>query len=291
MPGLQQLLDAIQAIERGLDLAARAASFVSQNVETVLSALHLFLFATIDPFQPKRPFVGVGPIQEFTPLVQAAANAALVAVVTWAFLRMMWAHGFRNRYTVRTLLPRAGLAALLINFSLTFVQGAVDSSNALCDSIALATRHEELLALKGDFMWDLAAPGLYAVTMVAMFTAYLLLGFAYVVRFAMLVILAILAPAAALLFVLPETHHYARLWASLFVSTLLMQPLQLLILAIGFGLDRYGHLPVRHVFALASVYIVFKVPGALHTASMLGGRAATLARREVTHVMHGLAKA
>jgi len=70
-----------------------------------------------------------------------------------------------------------------------------------------------------------------------------------------------------------------------------MQPLQLLILAIGFGLDRYGHLPVRHVFALASVYIVFKVPGALHTASMLGGRAATFAKREAAHVIHGLAKA
>jgi hypothetical protein len=91
--------------------------------------------------------------------------------------------------------------------------------------------------------------------------------------------------------VLPETHHYTRLWASLFVSTLLMQPLQLLILAIGFGLDRYGHLPVRHLFALASVYIVFKVPGALHTTSLVAGRASSLAKREVTHAIHVLAKA
>ena len=291
MVGVQQLLDAIRAIERGLDLAGRAYWFVSQNVDTVLTALHLFLFATIDPFHPGQEFVGMAPIQQFTPLVQAAADSALVALATWAFLRLMWAHGFRNRYTLRTLLPRVGLAALLINFSLPLVQGAIDANNALTDSIALVTRHEELLAVKGDFTWDLAAPGLYALTMVAIFTAYLLLGFAYVVRFAMLVALAILAPAAALLFVLPETHHYSRLWASLFLSTLLMQPLQLLILAIGFGLDHYGHLPVRHIFALASVYIVFKVPGALHTTSMLGTRAATLAKREVTHVVHALAKA
>ena len=143
--------------------------------------------------------------------------------------------------------------------------------------IALATRSQALLAVKGDFTWDLAAPGLYAVTMVILFVAYLLLGFVYVVRFALLVVLTILAPAAALLFVLPETHHYTRLWASLFISTLLMQPLQLLILAIGFGLDRYGHVPVRHLFALASVYIVFKVPGALHTTSLVAGRASSKA--------------
>jgi len=104
-------------------------------------------------------------------------------------------------------------------------------------------------------------------------------------------VLTILAPAAALLFVLPETHHYTRLWTSLFVSTLLMQPLQLLILAVGFGLDRYGHIPVRHVFALASVYVVFKVPGALHMASMLSTRAASLVKRETTHLLHALAKA
>jgi hypothetical protein len=291
MPGIQQLIDGVLAIQRGLDVAGHAAWFVRQNVDTVLTALHLFLFATVNPFQPGQAFTSVGPVQEFTPLVQAAADLALLAALTWAFMRMMWAHGFRNQYTVRTLLPRAGLAALLINFALPLVQGAVDSSNAICDSIALATRSQALLAVKGDFTWDLAAPGLYAVTMVILFVAYLLLGFVYVVRFALLVVLTILAPAAALLFVLPETHHYTRLWASLFISTLLMQPLQLLILAVGFGLDHYGQLPVRHLFALASVYIVFKVPGALHTTSLVASRASSLAKRQVTHAVHVLAKA
>jgi hypothetical protein len=291
MGGVQQLIDAVLSIQRGLDVANHAAWFVSQNVDTVLSALHLFLFATVDPFQPTHPFTQIGPVQQFTPLVQAAADAALLTVMTWGFLRMMWANGFQNRYTVRTMLPRAGLAALLINFSLPLVQGAVDSSNAICDSIALATRHQALIAAKGDFTWDLAAPGLYAVTMVVLFLAYLLLGFAYLVRFSLLVVLVILAPAAALLFVLQETHHYARLWASLFVSTLLMQPLQLLILAVGFALDTYGHLPVRHVFALAAVFIVFKVPGALHTSSLVASKATSVARREITHAVRLVARA
>lgn len=287
----QPLLDVLEAIRRGLDLNAYVTWFIAQNVETVLTGLHLFLFATVNPFEVGRPFTTVGPIQQLTVLVQVAADAALLALLTWAFLRIMWAHGYRNQHTMRHLLPRVGLAAILIHFSIPLVQGAVDASNALSDSVALVTRHEELLAVKGDFMWDAAAPGLYVVAMVVLFFAYLVLGLAYIIRFALLVVLTVLAPAAALVFVLPETHHYARAWGSLFISTLLMQPLQLLILAIGFALDRYGHLPVRHLFALATVYIAFKVPGALHSASMLGSKAASLARREATHVMHTLAKA
>lgn len=291
MPGLQSLLDVLESIRRGLDLGAHAAWFIEHNVDAVLAALHAFLFATVNPFELGRPFTSVAPVQDLTHPVQAAADAALLAVVTWAFFRIMWAHGFRNQHTLRNLLPRAGLAAVLIQFALPLVQAAVDASNALSDSIGLATRHEELLAVKADFAWDGAAPGLYAVTMVVLFLSYVLLGFAYIVRFALLVVLTVLSPAAALLFVLPETHHYARMWGSLFISTLLMQPLQLLVLAVGFALDRYGHLPVRHLFALAAVYITFKVPGALHSASMLGSRAVSLARREVGHVFHGLARA
>lgn len=287
----QSLLDALEAIRRGLDLNAYLIRFIAQNVDTVLSGLHLFLFATVNPFEVGRPFTTVGTIHDLTVPVQLAADAALLGLLTWAFLRIIWAHGYRNQHTLRRLLPRVGLAALMIQFAIPLVQGAVDASNALSDSIALVTRHEELLAVKGDFMWDAAAPGLYIVAMDVLFFAYLVLGLAYIIRFALLVVLTILAPAAALLFVLPETHHYARAWGSLFVSTLLMQPLQLLILAVGFALDRYGHLPVRHLFALATVYIAFKVPGALHSASMLGNKAASLARREVTHVMHTLSRA
>ena len=85
MPGIQQLIDGVLAIQRGLDVAGHAAWFVRQNVDTVLTALHLFLFATVNPFQPGQAFTSVGPVQEFTPLVQAAADLALLAALTWAF--------------------------------------------------------------------------------------------------------------------------------------------------------------------------------------------------------------
>ena len=82
-------------------------------------------------------------------------------------------------------------------------------------------------------------------------------------RYAILIVLAITAPLAGLLFTLPDTHYLAKHWASLFVTNLLMQPAQLFVLAIGFALENGGHTPVHHLFALASLLIVFKVPGAL----------------------------
>ena len=90
---------------------------------------------------------------------------------------------------------------------------------------------------------------------------------------------------------MPETHQYAKEWGSLFVSALLMQPLQLLVLAVGFALDGYSMLPVRHLFALAAVFITFKVPGALHSASLAGSKAAGFARRQIMHAAHATTKA
>ena len=82
-------------------------------------------------------------------------------------------------------------------------------------------------------------------------------------RYAILIVLAITAPVAGLLFTLPETQHIAKLWASAFFTNLFMQPAQLFVLAIGFALENGGHTPVHHLFALAALLIVFKVPGAL----------------------------
>lgn len=287
---LQALLD----IRQALDVAGNVEWFVAHNVQAVFEALHAFIFRTADPTAPDAPFTGVGPIRRFTPLVQVSADSALTAVLTWASFRMMWGRTTtRSQFVLRVLLPRALLAALLINFAVPLVQAAVDSSNAFCDTLALAT-HQQVLADLREFAGGgvpAGLGGLEGVTLLVLFVAYAVLAFAYVVRFALLVILTILGPAAALLFVLPETHRYAREWGALFVTTLLMQPLQLLVLAIGFALDGYSILPVRHLFALAAVFITFKVPFALHSASLAGSRASGFARRHLTHAAHAMVKA
>jgi hypothetical protein len=288
---MNELLQALDAIRRAIDLGGNLHAFIAENVQAVVDALRAFIFRTGNPTVPGAPFTTVGPIQSFTPLVQVAADSALTAVITWAAFRMMWGRvTTRSQFVLRVLLPRVLLAALLINFSVPLVQGAVDTSNALSDSVMLAT-HQQVLTDINEFLTSGPLAGLQGVTLVILFAAYLVLAFAYVVRFSLLVVLTILAPAAALLFVLPETHRYAKEWSGLFVSALLMQPLQLLILAVGFALDGYSALPVRHLFALAAVFMTFKVPGALHSASTAGSKAAGFARRQINHAVHAAMKA
>jgi len=285
------LIPALNAIRQAVDLAGNVRWFVAHNGEAVITALRGFVFQTTNPLVPGAGFTTVGPIQSFTPLTQGAADATLTAVITYAGYRMMWGRTtVRSQFVLRVLIPRLLLAVLLINFTVPLVQAAVDLSNALSASVAIAT-HAQILADVRDFAVDGALAGLQGLVMIVLFAAYAVLGFAYIVRFALLVVLTILAPIASLLFVLPETRRYAREWVSLFVPTLLMQPLQLLILAVGLALDGYSDIPVRHLFTLAAVFITFKVPGALHTATLLGTRASSFARRHISHAVHAAARA
>lgn len=286
---LQQLVELVRTIAQDLDPSQYPARLVQANLSSVLEGLRLFVFATGDPLDPGRPFVQARPIRIFLPLTQAAADLALTVAVGWGFFRIIFAHGFRNQHTLRYLLPRTVLAVVLINFAGPLVQAGVDACNALTQAVLAADATDHLQALRTWFT-DLGAPGLQPLAVAALFVSYGLLALVYVVRFALLVVLTLLAPVAALLFVLPETHHYAREWGSLFVTTLLMQPLQLFVLQVGFALEASFEsnsvYPVRHLFALAAVLIAFKVPGALNSASRVGNRAASYAKREAEHALH-----
>ena len=129
------------------------------------------------------------------------------------------------------------------------------------------------------------------ITTGALAGGYGVLAIAYLVRYAVLIVLAVTAPLAALLFMLPETSHLAKMWTSHFTTNLFMQPAQLFVLAIGFALERDGISPVHHLFALASLLIVFKVPGALGGAEKAAHKAESSLHAALHNVVHALAKA
>jgi hypothetical protein len=259
------------------------AALLDDSLGLLLKVWFGFILRTTD-FETGRNFTENVTIGRFEPSMQLVADAALALVVVWASYRIIWGHGVRTQYAVRALLPRLLMGTVLINFALPLFQVAIEASNTLCDTIRGFGTIPDWHTWWTNYALDQTHGVWQVITTGALVLGYDVLAVTYLVRYAILIVLAITAPLAGLLFTLPDTHHFAKLWGSVFVTNLLMQPAQLFVLAVGFALENGGHTPVHHLFALASLLIVFKVPGAL------GGAEKTAHKLEsaLTSGLHGL---
>jgi hypothetical protein len=266
LTNLRLLLEAAGKIEGYLWPLAHAnlvvAALLDASVGLLLKIWRGFILQTTD-FETGANFTSNVTIQHFEPVVQGVADAALGLVIVWASYRIMWGHGLHSQFSARVLLPRLFMGAILINFALPIFQVVVQASNTLCDAVQSFGTIPDWSVWWKNYSLDQTSGVWQVITTGVLVVGYDVLAVAYLVRYAVLIVLAITAPIAGLLFALPETHHMAKHWSSLFVTNLLMQPAQLFVLAIGFALESGGHTPVHHLFAMASLLIVFKVPGAL----------------------------
>jgi hypothetical protein len=265
-------------------------ALLNDSIGLLLKVWFGFILTTTD-FETGRDFIDNVTIQHFEPKVQLVADAALVVIVIWASYRIMWGHGLRSQYTARILLPRLFMGVVLVNFSLPLFQVVVAASNAICVAIKSfgtvgdpSTWWSTLMKDPTQGAWEIVTTGVLAV-------GFDVLAVAYLVRYAILIVLAITAPLAGLFFTLPETHHLSKLWLSHFTTNLFMQPMQLFVLAIGFALERGGGTPVHHLFALASLLIVFKVPGAIGGAEKAAHKLQSSVEGALHHIEHALLKA
>ena len=256
---LSQLMDWLRPFVH-LNLLVKV--LLDDSIGLLLKVWFGLILHTTD-FETGHDFTTNSTIQAFEPTVQLVADGALTLVVIWASYRVMWGHGLRSQYTARIMLPRLFMAAVLINFSLPLVQALVQASNAASDAIQSFGTLPDWQNWLQNLMLDPSSGLLQIVATAVLVVGYDILGIAYLIRYTILIVLAITAPLAGLLFTLPETHHIAKQWGSLFMTNLLMQPIQLFVLAIGFALERNGYTPVHHIFALAALLVVFKVPGAM----------------------------
>jgi hypothetical protein len=282
-----QLLDLLWPFAHPKEVVA---ALLNDSLGLLLKVWFGFILSTTD-FETGRDFITSAAIQRFEPKVQLVADAALVVITMWACYRIMWSHGLRSQYTARILLPRLLMGIVLINFCLPLFQVMVAASNALCYAIQSfgtvgdpSTWWSTLAKDPRQDAWEIVTTAVLAV-------GFDVLAIAYLVRYAILIVLAITAPLAGLFFMLPETHHLSKMWASHFTTNLFMQPAQLFVLAIGFALERSGSTPVHHLFALASLLIVFKVPGALGGAEKAAHKLQSSVESAFHHLEHALVKA
>jgi hypothetical protein len=230
-------------------------AFVKSGRDDVTGLLNAYLLSTTDPTHPGQP---------------------LTAVVIALFVRRLADHSLLAEYDLRSAIPRVLLAVVLMNASLSLMQMAVDLNNALSSLGAglgggqlpwngpLGSPALDAPSILGDLFQVLVLMGL--VLMVAF------LGFAYVIRMAVLQVLVVTAPLAALALILPATRGLSRAWTRLFVVAVFMQAGQLLVLSIAAatGLARGGSLAAA-IYAVATVWVALRVPRFLALAAGPGG--------------------
>jgi hypothetical protein len=267
------------------------AKVLDDSVGLLLNVWFKFILSTTD-FETGGDFITSATVQRFEPKVQVVANAALVLIALWASYRVMWGHGLATQYTMRILLPRIFMAALLINFAMPLFQIMVSASNVVSQTVQGLAITDDMTAFVGGLRRGDPSTGTWEiVTTAALAGGYGVLAIAYLVRYAILIVLAVTAPLAAVFFMLPETNHLAKMWTSQFTTNLFMQPAQLFVLAVGLGLERDGITPVHHLFALASLLIVFKVPGALGGSERVAHKMQSTLHTALNQVVHAAVKA
>lgn len=266
------------------------AQILDDSIGLLLKVWFGFVLSTSD-LESHSEFINNAAIQRFEPALQILADAALVLVAMWAAYRIMWGHGLFTQYTARIMLPRLVLAVVLVNFALPLFQMCIDAANTVSGTMAAFNTYDDLTSFATEFKHNPNVGTWEFVTTLGLAAGYGVLAVAYLLRFAILVLLAITAPIAALLFMLPETHHISRAWASQFTTNLVMQPAQLFVLSVGFALERYGISPMHHLFALAALLIALKVPGAFGASEKVAHKLQHTLLEGFKHLGHALARA
>jgi hypothetical protein len=223
---------------------------------------------------------------------RAIVNAALAVIVMWGGFNVILKEHTRSPYhEAMELLPRVILAALAANLTIEFARLLIDVNNAISAAIGE-------VSLPG---YDQATPSQEGIALIFTAVAYgvvaILLVFQMLMRLALLAMLIVLAPVAALLWVLPQTQHWTRWWVDLFTTTVFQQAVQVMVLRLGSSLmveltpGSMSNALLTMLLGLAVCWLTLKVPSLLRSSRSAAGITNVLTLAAVTHAMGGLGAA
>src|SRR2546425_790742 len=210
-------------------------------------------------------------VKQFVTATQVLADGLLAVVVLVSGYNIMLRPYMGGTYAgALEFLPRLLLGGVLINTAAWWCRLAIDANNAACGVFGAPTIADIVatdLRLTGDRFTGLLMVLVFIVMAILLVVQRLM-------RLALVDVLVILPPLAALLWILPQSQAWGRLWGRLFVGTVFAQAVQVLTLRLGFNLAT--GLPqlnaaglLQPLLGIAVLALVLKVP------SLMGGGAAS----------------
>ena len=205
--------------------------------ETVASLLDSLL-----RLNPLTESTGGGGIYNIWRNVLNIANVALVIAFLFVIFSQSSSYGISS-YGVKKMLPRIVAAAILMNISFFICQVLVDISNILGAGAAQLVQTASGAGSFSDSVTQQTS-GLQSAVAVSITIAVLIffllgpvvLGFLAVfltvaARYAIIVLLVLVAPLAFAAWILPNTEQYFRKWWKLFINMLLLYPMVMFVFA------------------------------------------------------------
>ena len=148
---------------------------------------------------------------------------------------------------------------------------------------------------------DQATPPQEGIALILTAVAYgivaILLVFQMLMRLALLAMLIVLGPVAALMWVLPQTQQWTRWWVDLLATTVFQQAVQVMVLRLGSSLmveltpGSMSNALLTMLLGLAVCWLTLKVPSLLRSSRSAAGITNVLTLAAVTHAMGGLGAA
>lgn len=171
--------------------------------------------------------------------MRAIADGAVTLIVLIAGYNLIFGSEVGMRTTeAREILPRLVGGTLGANLAFWTIGQAVDGTNVFMHAIASAPYAFFVPSLSqlpaGVNVWFILFFGALGIIIYEILCVLLI--FQIFTRLALLDFLIILAPLAIICWILPQTRRAAEWWLGLLCVTLIVQPLQLLMVAMGLSL-------------------------------------------------------
>ncbi len=217
-------------------------------------------------------------VKQFATATQMLADGLLAVVVLVSGYNVMLRPYMGATYAgALEFVPRLLLGAILINTAAWWCRLAIDANNAACSVFgapSIADVVSTILRVAVDHVSGLL------MLLVATVMAILLL-IQQLMRLALVDVLLILSPLAALMWILPQSQSWARLWGRLFVATVFAQAVQVLTLRLGFNLAT-GLPPLtasgllQPLLGIAVLALTLKIPSLMSGGAAGGNIVASL---------------
>ncbi len=224
-------------------------------------------------------------VREAWMVVWAITSAMLVAILGWMGLSfVIQEHLGQVPAGWREMVPRLLLGLVAAATSLWWCGLVIDVADAVSGFVAASLGLSAGDLLRSSAQTLLTAIEVGSVGMALLLALlYLVYGFfvlyvllQLIMRLALIDLLIVLAPVALGLWILPHTAGWGRHWLRLFMTTTFQQAIQLIALAMGFGMlnllaDIAAFEPIQDLvwkllLSLAFIYLATRVPALLGNA-------------------------